>query len=167
MKTPISLLFTSFLSAFLQHYGVLPTQVYPNAHRILAYFHQICARHNIPCTLESFASCYRSGHSTKTRSVTSPIFSIIIRVGNTNSPPSPKRLEFIIPATLYSAPTLTLTAHAEAIFTKFYDYRIFKTPKDYAAANLQEPRYDLEKKYILETKTVTITVLALGSYCLP
>nr|GLL41662.1 hypothetical protein Itr_chr12CG12140 [Ipomoea trifida] len=41
---------------------------------------------------------------------------------------------------VYQALTLTPTTHAKAIFTEFYDYRIFKTPKDYVAANLQEPR---------------------------
>nr|GLL37447.1 uncharacterized protein LOC109173786 [Ipomoea trifida] len=49
-------------------------------------------------------------------------------------------------------------SHAEAISAEFYDYHFFKTPKDYATTNQQEPRYDSEKKYIPGTKIVAVAM---------
>nr|GME15770.1 uncharacterized protein LOC109159160 [Ipomoea batatas] len=43
-----------FLVGFVNYYGIVPSQVTPNGHRILACFPQICARHQVPCTIDLF-----------------------------------------------------------------------------------------------------------------
>nr|GMD47888.1 uncharacterized protein LOC109159160 [Ipomoea batatas] len=43
-----------FLVDFMNYYGIVPSQVAPNGHRILACFPQICARHQVPCTIDLF-----------------------------------------------------------------------------------------------------------------
>nr|GMC47028.1 uncharacterized protein LOC109159167 [Ipomoea batatas] len=43
-----------FLVDFVNYYVIVPSQVTPNGHRILACFPQICARHLVPCTIDLF-----------------------------------------------------------------------------------------------------------------
>nr|GME06354.1 Bromodomain adjacent to zinc finger domain 1A [Ipomoea batatas] len=43
-----------FLVDFVNYYGIVPSQVTPNGHRILACFPQICTRHQVPCTIDLF-----------------------------------------------------------------------------------------------------------------
>nr|GMC69485.1 uncharacterized protein LOC109159151 [Ipomoea batatas] len=50
MRTPLII---SLLN-FMNYYGIVPSQVAPNGHRILACFPQICARHQVPCTIDLF-----------------------------------------------------------------------------------------------------------------
>lgn len=54
LKAPLTFPFTPLLLSFLKHYRVLPGQILPNAHRILACFPQICAWHNVPCSIDLF-----------------------------------------------------------------------------------------------------------------
>nr|GMD60520.1 predicted protein [Ipomoea batatas] len=43
-----------FLVDFVYYYGIVPSQLAPNGHRILACILQICAHHQVPCTVELF-----------------------------------------------------------------------------------------------------------------
>nr|GME03838.1 hypothetical protein Iba_scaffold1393CG0150 [Ipomoea batatas] len=48
-------------------------------------------------------------------------------------------MELSIQETYIFDPHPVLIAHIEAISLEFYDYKIFKSPEDYATNNLQEP----------------------------
>lgn len=54
LKAPLTFPFHPFLLGFMKYYGVLPRQISPNRHRILACFPQICGRHGLPVTMELF-----------------------------------------------------------------------------------------------------------------
>lgn len=54
LKAPLSFPFSPFLLYFLKYYEVLPGQISPNAHRILACFPQIYAQHDFTCSIELF-----------------------------------------------------------------------------------------------------------------
>lgn len=43
-----------FFVKFVNYYGIVPGQIAPDGHRILACFQQICRRHHVPCTVELF-----------------------------------------------------------------------------------------------------------------
>lgn len=62
IKVPLTFPFSPFLLSFLKHYRVLPRQIGPNAHSIIACFPQICARHNVPCTIELFNFIFAVRH---------------------------------------------------------------------------------------------------------
>lgn len=47
-----------FIVAFCKFYGVLPAQITPNAHRILACVPQICRRHRLPSSIKLFNFLY-------------------------------------------------------------------------------------------------------------
>ncbi|XP_031121978.1 uncharacterized protein LOC116025055 [Ipomoea triloba] len=54
LKAGLRIPFDPFLVDFVNYYGIVPGQIAPNAHRILACYPQICRRHQVPCTLELF-----------------------------------------------------------------------------------------------------------------
>nr|GME10909.1 uncharacterized protein LOC109159167 [Ipomoea batatas] len=54
LKAGLRIPFDPFLVDFVNYYGIVPGQIAPNAHRILACYPQICKRHQVPCTLELF-----------------------------------------------------------------------------------------------------------------
>nr|GMD96988.1 Bromodomain adjacent to zinc finger domain 1A [Ipomoea batatas] len=54
LKVGLRIPFDPFLVDFVNYYGIVPAQIAPNAHRILACYPQICKRHQVPCTLELF-----------------------------------------------------------------------------------------------------------------
>nr|GME07790.1 uncharacterized protein LOC109159160 [Ipomoea batatas] len=54
LKAGLRIPFDPFLVNFVNYYGIVPGQIAPNAHRILACYPQICKRHQVPCTLELF-----------------------------------------------------------------------------------------------------------------
>lgn len=62
IKAPLSFPFSPFLLVFLEHYKVLPGQVGRNAHRIIACFSQIYARHNVSYTMELFNFIFTIWH---------------------------------------------------------------------------------------------------------
>ncbi|XP_031106713.1 uncharacterized protein LOC116011299 [Ipomoea triloba] len=51
LKAGLRIPFDPFLVDFVNYYGIVPGQIAPNAHRILACYPQICKRHQVPCTL--------------------------------------------------------------------------------------------------------------------
>nr|GMD55182.1 uncharacterized protein LOC109159167 [Ipomoea batatas] len=54
LKAGLRIPFDPFLVDFVNYYSIVPGQIAPNAHRILACYPQICKRHQVPCTLELF-----------------------------------------------------------------------------------------------------------------
>nr|GMD79583.1 uncharacterized protein LOC109159160 [Ipomoea batatas] len=54
LKAGLRIPFDPFLVDFVNYYGIVPGQIAPNAHRILACYPQICKRHQVPCTLKLF-----------------------------------------------------------------------------------------------------------------
>nr|GME09409.1 uncharacterized protein LOC109159167 [Ipomoea batatas] len=54
LKAGLRIPFDPFLVDFVNYYGIVPGQIAPNVHRILACYPQICKRHQVPCTLELF-----------------------------------------------------------------------------------------------------------------
>nr|GMC82653.1 hypothetical protein Iba_chr04bCG15400 [Ipomoea batatas] len=63
--------------------------------------------------------------------------------------------------TLFSAPSSSRPIQIQAPILTSGRHKCLsaeQTPKDYATGNLQEPRYNLKKKYLPNTKNVTIAI---------
>ncbi|XP_019162753.1 PREDICTED: uncharacterized protein LOC109159160 [Ipomoea nil] len=168
LLAPIEFPFPAILTAFLGYYRVVPAQICPNSHRILACFTQICARHQVACSMELFNYIYqvkvlspnygggffmmqsREGRCTiaglpgNNKGWKNRIFSVkydpwILPVDRVWSTHFRKQ---VVPEE-----TPLLREAVMRTSSEVHEYRIFRTAESLAAARLPDPVYDLKEKY--------------------
>ncbi|XP_019162764.1 PREDICTED: uncharacterized protein LOC109159167 [Ipomoea nil] len=168
LMAPIEFPFLAILTAFLGYYRVVPAQICPNAHRILACFTQICAQHQVACSMELFNYIYQvkvlsgnygggflmmqsregrctiSGLPGNNKGWKNRIFSVkydpwILPVDRVWSTHFRKQ---VIPDE-----TPLLREAVMRTSSEVHEYKIFRTAESLAAARLPEPVYELREKY--------------------
>ncbi|XP_019162740.1 PREDICTED: uncharacterized protein LOC109159151 [Ipomoea nil] len=152
LMAPIEFPFPAILTAFLGYYRVVPAQICPNAHRILACFTQICAQHQVACSMELFNYIYQSregrctisGLPRNNKGWKNRIFSVkydpwilpVDRVWSTHF-----RKQVVPDETPLLREAVMRTS------SEVHEYKIFRTAESLAAARLPELVYELREKY--------------------
>nr|GMD28935.1 uncharacterized protein LOC109159167 [Ipomoea batatas] len=157
-----------FLVDFMNYYGIVPSQVAPNGHRILACFPQICARHQVPCTIDLFNFL----HLVKTMGKNyHPSFVIIqcrglfgkvsglpdnnrkwrgkfLRVFLKEGVPFKNEWSRRMRKCVLPPETLEIKDAVEKISSECYSWDNYHSPEALAAAHLPPPMYEVQRQVV-------------------
>nr|GMC73676.1 Bromodomain adjacent to zinc finger domain 1A [Ipomoea batatas] len=157
-----------FLVDFVNYYGIVPSQVTPNGHRILACFPQICARHQVPCTIDLFNFL----HLVKTMGKNfHPSFVIIqcrglfgkvsglpdnnrkwrgkfLRVFLKDGVPFKNEWSRRMRKCVLPPETLEIKDAVEKISSECYSWDNYHSPEALAAAHLPPPMYGIQRQVV-------------------
>nr|GMC66715.1 predicted protein [Ipomoea batatas] len=146
-----------FLVDFVNYYGIVPSQVTPNGHRILACFPQICARHQVPCTIDLFNFL----HLVKTMGKNChPSFVIIQCRGlfgkvsglpdNNHGVPFKNEWSRRMRKCVLSPETLEIKDAVEKISSECYSWDNYHSPEALAAAHLPPSMYGIQRHLAMD-----------------
>nr|GMD79949.1 predicted protein [Ipomoea batatas] len=144
-----------FLVDFVNYYGIVPSQVTPNGHRILACFPQICARHQVPCTIDLFNFL----HLVKTMGKNCHPSFVIIQCrrlfgkvsglpDNNHGVPFKNEWSRRMRKCVLPPETLEIKDAVEKISSECYSWDNYHSPEALAAAHLPPPMYGVQRQVV-------------------
>nr|GMD28893.1 uncharacterized protein LOC109159160 [Ipomoea batatas] len=157
-----------FLVDFMNYYGIVPSQVAPNGHRILACFPQICARHQVPCTIDLFnflhlvktmgKNCHPSFVIIQSRGLFGKVSGLpdnnrkwrgkFLRVFLKDGVPFKNEWSHRMRKCVPPPETLEIKDAVEKISSEFYSWDNYHSPEALAAAHLPPPMYGVQRQVV-------------------
>nr|GMD66705.1 Bromodomain adjacent to zinc finger domain 1A [Ipomoea batatas] len=157
-----------FLVDFMNYYGIVPSQVAPNGHRILACFPQICARHQVPCTIDLFnflhlvktmgKNCHPSFVIIQSRGLFGKVSGLpdnnrkwrgkFLRVFLKDGVPFKNEWSHRMRKCVPPPETLEIKDAVEKISSECYSWDNYHSPKALAAAHLPPPMYGVQRQVV-------------------
>nr|GMD76348.1 uncharacterized protein LOC109159160 [Ipomoea batatas] len=157
-----------FLVDFVNYYGIVPSQVTPNGHRILACFPQICARHQVPCTIDLFnflhlvktmgKNCHPSFVIIQCRGLFGKISGLpdnnrkwrgkFLRVFLKDGVPFKNEWSRRMRKCVLPPETLEIKDAVEKISSECYSWDNYHSPEALAAAHLPPPMYGIQRQVV-------------------
>nr|GMD19155.1 Bromodomain adjacent to zinc finger domain 1A [Ipomoea batatas] len=157
-----------FLVDFMNYYGIVPSQVAPNGHRILACFPQICARHQVPCTIDLFnflhlvktmgKNCHPSFVIIQSRGLFGKVSGLpdnnrkwrgkFLRVFLKDGVPFKNEWSHRMRKCVPPPETLEIKDAVEKILSECYSWDNYHSPEALAAAHLPPPMYGVQRQVI-------------------
>nr|GME08292.1 Bromodomain adjacent to zinc finger domain 1A [Ipomoea batatas] len=164
MRIPLDL----FLVDFVNYYGIVPSQVTPNGHRILACFPQICARHQVPCTIDLFnflhlvktmgKNCHPSFVIIQCRGLFGKVSGLpdnnrkwrgkFLRVFLKDGVPFKNEWSRRMRKCVLPPETLEIKDAVEKISSECYSWDNYHSPEALAAAHLPPPMYGIQRQVV-------------------
>nr|GMD92184.1 uncharacterized protein LOC109159160 [Ipomoea batatas] len=155
-----------FLVDFVNYYGIVPSQVTPNGHRILACFPQICARHQVPCTIDMFnflhlvktmgKNCHPSFVIIQCRGLFGKVSGLpdnnrkwrgkFLRVFLKDGVPFKNEWSRRMRKCVLPPETLEIKDAVEKISSECYSWDNYHSPEALAAAHLPPPMYGIQRQ---------------------
>nr|GMD89205.1 uncharacterized protein LOC109159167 [Ipomoea batatas] len=157
-----------FLVDFMNYYGIVPSQVAPNGHRILACFPQICARHQVPCTIDLFnflhlvktmgKNCHPSFVIIQSRGLSGKVSGLpdnnrkwrgkFLRVFLKDGVPFKNEWSHRMRKCVPPPETLEIKDAVEKILSECYSWDNYHSPEALAAAHLPPPMYGVQRQVV-------------------
>nr|GMC94252.1 Bromodomain adjacent to zinc finger domain 1A [Ipomoea batatas] len=157
-----------FLVDFMNYYGIVPSQVAPNGHRILACFPQICARHQVPCTIDLFnflhlvktmgKNCHPSFVIIQSRGLFGKVSGLpdnnrkwrgkFLRVFLKDGVPFKNEWSHRMRKCVPPPETLEIKDAVEKISSECYSWDNYHSPEALAAAHLPPPMYRVQRQVV-------------------
>nr|GMD33624.1 uncharacterized protein LOC109159160 [Ipomoea batatas] len=157
-----------FLVDFVNYYGIVPSQVAPNGHRILACFPQICARHQVPCTIDLFnflhlvkimgKNCHPSFVIIQCRGLFGKVSGLpdnnrkwrgkFLRVFLKDGVPFKNEWSRRMRKCVLPPETLEIKDAVEKISSECYSWDNYHSPEALAAAHLPPPMYGVQRQVV-------------------
>nr|GMD81769.1 uncharacterized protein LOC109159160 [Ipomoea batatas] len=157
-----------FLVDFMNYYGIVPSQVAPNGHRILACFPQICARHQVPCTIDLFnflhlvktmgKNCHPSFVIIQSRGLFGKVSGLpdnnrkwrgkYLRVFLKDGVPFKNEWSHQMRKCVPPPETLEIKDAVEKISSECYSWDNYHSPEALAAAHLPPPMYGVQRQVV-------------------
>nr|GMC80715.1 Bromodomain adjacent to zinc finger domain 1A [Ipomoea batatas] len=157
-----------FLVDFVNYYGIVPSQVAPNGHRILACFPQICARHQVPCTIDLFnflhlvktmgKNCHPSFVIIQCRGLFGRVSGLpdnnrkwrgkFLRVFLKDGVPFKNEWSRRMRKCVLPPETLEIKDAVEKISSECYSWDNYHSPEALAAAHLPPPMYGIQRQVV-------------------
>nr|GMC51340.1 Bromodomain adjacent to zinc finger domain 1A [Ipomoea batatas] len=157
-----------FLVDFVNYYGIVPSQVTPNGHRILACFPQICARHQVPCTIDLFnflhlvktmgKNCHPSFVIIQCRGLFGKVSGLpdnnrkwrgkFLRVFLKDGVPFKNEWSRRMRKCVLPPETLEIKDAVEKISSECYSWDNYHSPEALAAAHLPPPMYGIQRQVV-------------------
>nr|GMC95287.1 Bromodomain adjacent to zinc finger domain 1A [Ipomoea batatas] len=157
-----------FLVDFMNYYGIVPSQVAPNGHRILACFPQICARHQVPCTIDLFnflhlvktmgKNCHPSFVIIQSRGLFGKVSGLpdnnrkwrgkFLRVFLKDGVPFKNEWSHRMRKCVPPPETLEIKDVVEKILSECYSWDNYHSPEALAAAHLPPPMYGVQRQVV-------------------
>nr|GMC56390.1 uncharacterized protein LOC109159160 [Ipomoea batatas] len=157
-----------FLVDFMNYYGIVPSQVAPNGHRILACFPQICARHQVPCTIDLFnflhlvktmgKNCHPSFVIIQSRGLFGKVSGLpdnnrkwrgkFLRVFLKDGVPFKNEWSHRMRKCVPPPETLEIKDAVEKISSECYSWDNYHSPEALAAAHLPPPMYGVQRQVV-------------------
>nr|GMD68129.1 Bromodomain adjacent to zinc finger domain 1A [Ipomoea batatas] len=157
-----------FLVDFVNYYGIVPSQVTPNGHRILACFPQICARHQVPCTIDLFnflhlvktmgKNCHPSFVIIQCRGLFGKVSGLpdnnrkwrgkFLRVFLKDGVPLKNEWSRRMRKCVLPPETLEIKDAVEKISSECYSWDNYHSPEALAAAHLPPPMYGIQRQVV-------------------
>nr|GMC82369.1 uncharacterized protein LOC109159160 [Ipomoea batatas] len=157
-----------FLVDFMNYYGIVPSQVAPNGHRILACFPQICARHQVPCTIDLFnflhlvktmgKNCHLSFVIIQSRGLFGKVSGLpdnnrkwrgkFLRVFLKDGVPFKNEWSHRMRKCVPPPETLEIKDAVEKISSECYSWDNYHSPEALAAAHLPPPMYGVQRQVV-------------------
>nr|GME10141.1 uncharacterized protein LOC109159167 [Ipomoea batatas] len=157
-----------FLVDFMNYYGIVPSQVAPNGHRILACFPQICARHQVPCTIDLFNFLHlvktmgKNYHPSfviiQCRGLFGKVFGLpdnnrkwrgkFLRVFLKEGVPFKNEWSRRMRKCVLPPETLEIKDAVEKISSECYSWDNYHSPEALAAAHLPPPMYGVQRQVV-------------------
>nr|GMC56853.1 Bromodomain adjacent to zinc finger domain 1A [Ipomoea batatas] len=164
MRIPLDI----FLVDFVNYYGIVPSQVTPNGHRILACFPQICARHQVPCTIDLFnflhlvktmgKNCHPSFVIIQCRGLFGKVSGLpdnnrkwrgkFLRVFLKDGVPFKNEWSRRMRKCVLPPETLEIKDAVEKISSECYSWDNYHSPEALAAAHLPPPMYGIQRQVV-------------------
>nr|GMC62740.1 probable calcium-binding protein CML36 [Ipomoea batatas] len=157
-----------FLVDFMNYYGIVPSQVAPNGHRILACFPQICARHQVPYTIDLFnflhlvktmgKNCHPSFVIIQSRGLFGKVSGLpdnnrkwrgkFLRVFLKDGVPFKNEWSHRMRKCVPPPETLEIKDAVEKISSECYSWDNYHSPEALAAAHLPPPMYGVQRQVV-------------------
>nr|GME21362.1 uncharacterized protein LOC109159160 [Ipomoea batatas] len=157
-----------FLVDFMNYYGIVSSQVAPNGHRILACFPQICARHQVPCTIDLFnflhlvktmgKNCHPSFVIIQSRGLFGKVSGLpdnnrkwrgkFLRVFLKDGVPFKNEWSHRMRKCVPPPETLEIKDAVEKISSECYSWDNYHSPEALAAAHLPPPMYGAQRQVV-------------------
>nr|GMD83357.1 uncharacterized protein LOC109159167 [Ipomoea batatas] len=157
-----------FLVDFMNYYGIVPSQVAPNGHRILACFPQICARHQVPCTIDLFnflhlvktmgKNCHPSFVIIQSRGLFGKVSGLpdnnrkwrgkFLRVFLKDGVPFKNEWSHRMRKCVPPPETLEIKDAVEKISSECYSWDNYHSPEALAAVHLPPPMYGVQRHVV-------------------
>nr|GMD43232.1 uncharacterized protein LOC109159160 [Ipomoea batatas] len=157
-----------FLVDFVNYYGIVLSQVTPNGHRILACFPQICARHQVPCTIDLFnflhlvktmgKNCHPSFVIIQCRGLFGKVSGLpdnnrkwrgkFLRVFLKDGVPFKNEWSRRMRKCVLPPETLEIKDAVEKISSECYSWDNYHSPEALATAHLPPPMYGIQRQVV-------------------